>query len=160
MSYTIREIRKEDETAIAAVIRKILEEHGMAKPGTVYTDPTTDHLFELFKKPNSHYFILTDDTTIVGGCGVYPTKGLPHDTAELVKLYILPKARGKGWGKTLLLRCAEYAKSVGYQKLYLESMPELSAAVDLYTSVGYKQLEAPMGDSGHHACNLWMLKEL
>ena len=78
----------------------------------------------------------------------------------MVKLYLRSDSRGLGLGKTLLDRCAETASKLGYRKLYLESMPELSKAVGLYESVGYEQISSPMGNSGHFACDLWMIKEL
>ncbi len=160
MDYTIREIQPEDNETLAAVIRSVLEEHGMNKPGTVYTDPTTDQLYELFQTPNSVYYVVEIDEEIVGGCGVYPTNGLPEGCAELVKLYLLKSSRGLGIGKTLLDLCADTASRMGYRKMYLESMPELSKAVGLYESVGYERICAPMGNSGHYACDLWMTKEL
>lgn len=160
MNYTIREILPEDNQTLASVIRSILEEHGMNKPGTVYTDPTTDQLFELFQTPDSFYYVVEIDDAIVGGCGVFPTDGLPDGCAELVKLYLLSNCRGLGIGKLLLDLCAETASKIGYRKLYLESMPELSKAVGLYESVGYERIDAPMGNSGHFACDLWMIKEL
>ena len=76
----------------------------------------------------------------MGGCGIYPTYGLPEGCAELVKLYLLPEARGRGLGKKLLEHCAAEAKSMEYDTLYLESMPELNKAVHLYESVGYMQI--------------------
>ena len=39
---------------------------------------------------------------MVGGGGIYPTKGLPEKTCELVKMYLLPVARGKGVGKMII----------------------------------------------------------
>ena len=39
------------------IIKNTLKEFGANKPGTVYFDPTTDHLFELFSAPDSAYFI-------------------------------------------------------------------------------------------------------
>ena len=89
-TFSIRAIASKDNKDIAKVIRTVLEEHGMNKPGTVYTDPTTDQLFELFQAPRSAYFIVTNEHKIMGGCGVYPTDGLPEGCAELVKLYLLP----------------------------------------------------------------------
>lgn len=157
---TIRTIVPSDNAEIARIIRAVLEEFGAARPGTVYTDPTTDDLYALFETPGSAYFIAELDGKMLGGCGVFPTKGLPDNYAELVKLYLLPEARGKGIGKMLMETCALSAKESGYTHLYLETMPELSIAVDLYERVGFRYLDAPCGVSGHHACNLWMLKEL
>ncbi len=160
MTLQIRDIRFEDNKDIAAVIRKALEEHGVARPGTVYTDPTTDDLFSLFNTPGSFYFIAEENGVIVGGCGVYPTKGLPGDCAELVKLYVASTSRGKGLGHSLLEKCAVKAKELGYKQLYLETLPELSRAVTLYRRSGYKDLKGPLGDSGHFACSIWMIKDL
>jgi len=156
----IREIRVEDNKEIAQVIRKALEEYGQAKEGTVYTDPTTDDLFALFKKEGSVYFILELDGKVVGGCGIYPTKGLPIGYAELVKLYLNSSLRGKGFGKELMEKSMEAAQAMGYSHLYLESIPALNEAVHLYEKVGFKKLDAPLGDSGHYSCDLWMEKQL
>ena len=46
---SIRLIEPRDNLALAAVIRAALTEFGANKPGTVYYDPTTDQLFELFQ---------------------------------------------------------------------------------------------------------------
>ena len=49
MRISFHQISKEDNVQIASVIRSVLKEHGADKPGTVYTDPTTDALFQLFQ---------------------------------------------------------------------------------------------------------------
>ncbi|MDH4473996.1 MAG: GNAT family N-acetyltransferase [Fluviicola sp.] len=156
----IRPIQPEDNAALASVIRSVLEEFGAAKPGTVYTDPTTDQLYELFQTPQSAYFVAVLDGEIVGGCGIYPTKGLPEGCTELVKLYLASVTRGKGLGKALMERCFEIAKENGYTEIYLETLPELHIAVGLYERLGFEYLEKPYGESGHFACDLWMAKEL
>ena len=159
-TISIRQLRSDDNPEIARIIRAVLEEFGAARPGTVYTDPTTDDLYALFQQPGSVYFVAEENGKLLGGCGVFPTNGLPENYAELVKLYLLPEARGKGIGKRLMETSADSAKTFGYTHLYLETMPELSIAVDLYERMGYHYLNTPCGISGHHACNLWMLKEL
>lgn len=160
MSWIIRELRIEDNREIAMVIRKSLEEHGVARPGTVYTDPTTDDLFKLFQAEGSAYFVAEENGVLLGGCGVYPTVGLPDGFAELVKLYVSSDARGKGVGKALMERSAQVAKELGYQHLYLETLPELAKAVSLYKRSGYIDLDKPLGESGHFACTIWMIKDL
>jgi len=156
----IRNIELKDNAAIAAVIRAALTEFGANKPGTVYYDPTTDHLFELFQTPGSVYFIAEIEGIVVGGCGIFPTEGLPDATCELVKLYLSNTARGTGLGKKLLLQSMAWAKQNGYTQVYLETMPELSKAVSIYENVGFEKLNQAMGNSGHCDCNIWMLKKL
>jgi putative acetyltransferase len=159
-SIIIRNIELKDNEAIAKVIRAALTEFGANKPGTVYYDNTTDHLFELFQTNGSIYFIAEMDGEVLGGCGIFPTEGLPTATCELVKLYLNKSARGTGLGKQLLLQSMQWAKQNGYLQVYLESMPELSKAVSIYEKVGFEKLNNALGNSGHDGCDIWMLKKL
>jgi len=157
----IRSIQQDDNAALAKIVRDTLAEFGANKPGTVYYDPTTDHLFEVFNStPASKYFIAEKDGVMLGGAGIYPTNGLPEATCELVKMYLKPEARGLGLGRTLIEKCLLAAKDMGYQQVYLESMPELKKALSVYEKFGFKYLKGPMGNSGHTGCDLWMLKIL
>jgi putative acetyltransferase len=157
----IRPIELNDNIDLAKVIRGALEEFGANKPGTVYFDPTTDALFELFNTtPGSYYFIALKNNQVVGGAGIYPTENLPQGTCELVKLYLHKDARGTGLGKELLNTAMQWAKEFGYLQVYLESMPELSKAVTIYENVGFKRINQPLGNSGHCGCDIWMIKDL
>ena len=156
----IRPIEQKDEARIAQVIRHSLELNKADKPGTVYHDATTDHLWELFKNTGSVYFVAEAGGEVVGGCGLYPTDGLAAGTVELVKLYVDEKALGKGIGKMLFTRSLEAAGAMGYEKVYIETMPELTKAIPMYEKWGFRYLPAPMGNSGHNGCGIWMLKEL
>jgi putative acetyltransferase len=160
MNLSFHQICLQDNFQIAKVIRSVLKEYGVDKPGTVYTDPTTDALFQLFQTPGSIYWIAKQDDEIIGGCGIFPTTGLPQGYAELVKLYVSSSARGKGIGYQLMEICFESAVKTGYKKLYLETLPELNKAVSLYQRLGFEFLKEPLGDSGHFACDIWMLKDL
>ena len=155
----MRSIKKEDNSAIASIIRAVLTEFKANKPGTVYYDPTTDDLYTLFSTPQGEYWILELDGRIVGGSGIYPTGGLPDGYCELVKLYLLPEARGNGYGKMLIEKCFASAARFGFSEVYLETMPELKNAVGLYEQCGFTYLDGPLGNSGHFGCDLWMLKK-
>jgi len=156
----IRPIEPGDNEALAKVIRTALAEFGANKQGTVYFDPTTDALFELFRTPKSFYYVAIADGKVVGGCGIFPTDNLPDGTCELVKLYLAKEARGTGLGKQLMEISLSWAKENGYTQVYLESMPELAKAVSIYEKVGFKALDHPLGNSGHCGCDIWMLKKL
>ena len=160
MNLNIRPIAPADNAAIAKIIRDTLAEFGANHPGTVYFDPTTDHLFEMFQAPRSAYNIAELDGMIVGGGGIYPTDGLDYDTCELVKMYLLPQVRGKGIGKIIIERCLDQAKDFGYTNVYLETMPELRQALKTYARFGFEYLKEPMGNSGHTGCSLWMARKL
>jgi len=160
MNYpVIRSIKPADNPALAKIVRDTLTEFGANHPGTVYYDPTTDALYELFQKTGAGYFVATINDKIVGGAGIYPTDGLPSGTCELVKMYLLPEARGIGLGRTLIEKSLSFAKETGYKQMYLESMPELKQALKVYEKFGFAYLKGPMGNSGHTGCSLWMLKK-
>jgi putative acetyltransferase len=156
----IRPIELKDNASLAKVIRDALTEFGANKPGTVYFDPTTDALYELFQAPGSYYFVATINDELVGGCGIFPTENLPTGTCELVKLYLKATARGTGLGKKLMQQAMQWAKENGYTQVYLESMPELSKAVSIYENVGFERINQPLGNSGHSGCDIWMTKQL
>jgi putative acetyltransferase len=155
----IRPIRHSDNPFLSRIVKDTLAEFGANHPNTVYYDPTTDALFEVFQKERSGYFVAEINGEIVGGGGIYPTDGLPADTCELVKMYLLPQARGLGLGRTLIEKSLESAKQSGYKQVYLESMPELKKALQVYARFGFEYLPGPMGNSGHTGCSLWMMKK-
>ena len=156
----VRPIEPGDNPLLADIIRKTLAEFGANHPGTVYYDPTTDALYELFRTPRSAYFVVEHEGKIAGGGGIYPTDGLPADTCELVKMYLLPEARGKGMGRAMIERCITEAQIQGFGRIYLETMPELNKAVKVYEQFGFHYLQGPMGNSGHNGCDIWMLRKL
>jgi len=160
MNITIRPIEKKDNAALAKIVRDTLAEFGANHPGTVYYDPTTDTLFEVFQRDGAGYFVAEIDNKLMGGAGIYPTDGLPAGTCELVKMYLLPEARGLGLGKTLIEKSLALAKDNNYGYVYLESMPELKKALTVYEKFGFTYLNGPMGNSGHFGCELSMLKKI
>lgn len=156
----IRKVMQADNAALAGIIRQVFEEHDAPRTGTVYSDPTTDHLFELFRAPGSVLWVAEADAELLGLCGVYPTPGLDADCAELVKFYLAAKARGKGIGKSLMEQCFQSAGELGYKRLYIESLPQFEKAVRIYEQLGFERLAAPLGESGHSSCDIWMIKKL
>ncbi len=160
MSVSFRHIEKKDNKEIAELIRSVFREFGIARPGTVYFDPTTDDLYSLFLTPGSIYWIAEDNGKIIGGCGIYPTENLSEDCAEVVKLYLLSSYRKQGIGRQLLEMSIESAKEMGYKQLYLESLPELGKAISLYEKEEFRFIDHKMGDEGHFGCTIWMLKDL
>lgn len=157
---TIRNIQPSDSPVLAGIIRNTLAEFGANKPGTVYYDATTDHLFDYFQQSRAAYYVALLNEGIVGGGGIYPTEGLPDDTCELVKMYLVPAARGMSLGRTLIEKNIAFASEAGYRNIYLETMPELKQALKVYARFGFEHLDGPIGKSGHTGCSMWMLKRL
>jgi putative acetyltransferase len=158
--FNIRLIAKDDDAAIAKVIRDVLVAHNVPKVGTAYADPQLDCMFETYNQPRAAYFVLEHRGKIIGGAGISQLQNESSDICELQKMYFLPEARGFGLGSAMMEKCLSAAKNFGYQKCYLETMPYMEAAQKLYKKTGFDYICAPMGNTGHNACPVWMIKEL
>ncbi|WP_298737259.1 GNAT family N-acetyltransferase [uncultured Chitinophaga sp.] len=156
----LRLIAQQDNGTLAHIIRSTLLSFDAAVPGTAFYDPELDTLSETFQAPGSRYWVAEQNNTVIGGAGIYPSPGLPAAYCELVKLYLLPEARGKGIGKMLIAACLQSAGQLGYTHVYLETMPQLHMSLPLYEKMGFTRLEQPMGNTQHFGCNIWMLKSL
>lgn len=160
MDIHYRPIEPWDNILLAAIIRQSIESLNLPTAGTAHSDPTTDDLFQLFQKPLSFYWVAVENETVLGGCGVYPSNGLPDGCCELVRFFLIPEARGKGIGKTLMDKSVQTAKGFGYETMYLESFPDMQDAIRLYEQNGFESIDHALGNTGHFACNVWMLKKL
>lgn len=159
-NYTIRLIQPEDNPKIATAIRSVLIELGVPKVGTAYADKALDEMFETYFKSNSAYFVVEHQNDILGGAGVAQLDNYKGPICELQKMYFKPEARGKGLGLKMMQICLEQASKFGFKKCYLETMPYMTDAQKLYKKVGFNYIDAPMGDTGHYSCPVWMLKNL
>ena len=160
MKLTIRKITENDNATLAKMIRTVFEEHDAPKEGTVYSDPTTDNLYKLFRNNKSVLWVATINQKAIGCCGLFPTEGLKDGCVELVKFYLAKEARGLGIGKKLLTQSITTAKELGYKEIYLESLPIYKTAIHLYEREKFKKIDTPLGNSGHTSCDVWMLKKL
>ena len=159
-NIVIREIRKEDNEQIAKVIRQVLVDLGVPKVGTAYADAALDCMTETYNKENAAYFVVDVNGKIIGGAGVAQLDNFDGNVCELQKMYFLPEARGKGLGTAMMDMCLTKAKTYGFEKCYLETMPYMTDAKKLYAKVGFENMDGPLGDTGHYSCNVWMIKTL
>jgi len=160
MNYTIRKIEPKDNLKIASVIRNIFEELDAPKVGTAYADPHLNTLSEVYEAENEIYFVVEEDEVILGGCGIGNLIDAEFKICELQKMYLAKEARGKGIANELMQKCLEFAKQAGYDKCYIETLPFMKDAQKLYVKSGFTYIDAPMGSTGHNACDVFMIKDL
>ncbi|HZW63009.1 MAG TPA: GNAT family N-acetyltransferase [Flavobacteriaceae bacterium] len=159
-SVLIRKILPEDNTAIETIIRNVFPEFNLPLTGTAYADAETPKMFESYQGKKEVYFVIEIDGVVCGGAGIKPLNGYEASVCELQKMYYKPEIRGKGYGKLLFDQCLSAAKTMGYQKCYLETASQLKAAIQLYEKFGFTHLDKPLGNTGHFSCGIWMIKEL
>ena len=159
-NYSIRKIKKEDNQAVAQLIRAVFDELNIPKVGTAYEDPYLDLMFEEYNKPKSVYYVVEKNGRIIGAAGIAPLENEAETICELQKMYFLPETRGLGIGSEMMAMCLQSAKDFGFEKCYLETMPFMDAAQKLYKKSGFEYIDSPMGCTGHTSCPVWMLKKL
>ena len=142
------------------MIRAVFHELDAPKVGTAYADPILDTLFEVYQDKRTKYFIVEKEGEIVGGCGIAPLENEGEHICELQKMYFAPQIRGTGYAELIIKRCLEFAKETGFEICYLETLSFMTAAQKLYKRIGFENIDAPMGNTGHNSCEVWMIKNL
>ena len=156
---TIRPIQKKDNTALKKVIHTVLSEFSADKPGTAFQDASLNDMFGHYQHQREQYFIAVNDNTIVGGAGIGILTNEP-DYCELQKMYVLNEYRGLGIGNSLMKACLQFAKETGYTHCYLETFPHMNKAQELYKRRGFRYVDHRLGNTGHSACQVFMVKKL
>jgi GNAT superfamily N-acetyltransferase len=64
-----------------------------------------------------------------------------EQVCELKRMFVLPQFRGQGVGKALARKLIEDAHTIGYECMRLDTGNFLTAAVQLYESLGFQRIE-------------------
>lgn len=150
-----------DDAALARIIRRNLEQHDLALPGTAYFDEQLDHLsrYYLAEPRERFYCVLRDEEgRTLGGVGLAE---LPffEQCAELQKLYLDDEVKGAGLGYRLIALIEEKAIDLGYKSIYLETHSNLRAAIYVYEKCGYRRIPRPQA-AVHGTMDRFYIKEL
>ena len=157
--FRLRQLKKEDDSILAAIIRDNLKKRNLDITGTVYFDEGLDHLSSYYGRGDCRYFVLEDrGGNVVGGIG-YETFAPMQDTAELQKLYLDDAAKGAGLGYVLISFIEDRMRDAGYKYSYLETHDNLETALHIYEKSGYIEIARPP-EVVHGAMNRFYKKEL
>lgn len=156
----IRPLELADVPALLRIIAESRGEYGIAARGVALLEPADHALYATYQRQRTLYFVALWGGEIVGGAGVAPLAGADPLTCELQRMYLRADARGRGIGDALLERCLAAAKQFLYVRCYLETVAQMEAALEFYGRHGFRDLQSPVGRTGHEHNDRWMMRPL
>ena len=107
-----------------------------------------------FRGPNSAWLVLYDDGEPVACAGL---RELEPGIAEIKRMFVTPRARGRGYARRLLAELEGLARDAGQRRMRLFTTDMLPEAMALYASAGYTVRSAHPQES---RTEFWLEKAL
>ena len=104
-----------------------------------YYNTLIDFPGTMFTRPTGIFFVAYDDHD--NSLGIIGLRKFKDDVCEMKRFYVDPQYRGNGVGKLLVSRIIQTAKEFGYKKMYLDTDPRMPAAIKIYKSYGFIEIE-------------------
>jgi GNAT superfamily N-acetyltransferase len=149
----VRLVRADAEAArllMAEYMEEIERRLGAPFDRARYPGPTAAEL----EPPRGMLLVAFDGDDPVA-CGAVRLIG--PGTAEIKRMYVAPRARGRGLGRTLLAELERGAAELGCRTVRLDTMAAMAEAGALYRSAGYE----PIADyNGNPLAAVWMERAL
>jgi putative acetyltransferase len=159
MKYNIVEIKPEYNKEIENVIRTCLIEYGANHEGTAWADPNLGSFSEIYNDEYNKYWVALDEEgKVIAGVGIGKLDGA-EGVCELQKMYCLKSARGTGVAYKLMDIALDYAKKY-YDKVYLETLENMTRAQRFYEKYGFKRTYEPVVKTEHFACDVRYIKDI
>lgn len=133
----VRRYREGDKERVKALILSGLGEYGFRLQPEWFTD--LDRIEEVYLIKGGTFFVLELDGEVIGTVGVEPE--VPGVVAELRRLSVDPRHRGKGYGQLLMEKALEFCREQGYRRATLGTGQMMAAAAHIYEKLGFAIME-------------------
>ena len=94
--------------------------------------------------PSGRLFLAIENERIAGCVALRKIDGGKTGDAvcEMKRLYVRPRFRGKGLGRSLTNAVIEVAREIGYRRMRLDTLPgKMDRAIAMYRSLGFTNIE-------------------
>lgn len=88
--------------------------------------------------PPDGRFLLCEIAGEIAGC--VALRRFDANDCEMKRMHVTPAFRGRGLGRELAVAIIAEAKSAGYRRMLLDTMPFMKEAHRLYESLGFKPI--------------------
>jgi ribosomal protein S18 acetylase RimI-like enzyme len=134
------EIKAADIACDLDVVRQIFREYATSLEIDLCFQNFEEELASLpgnYQVPQGRLLLAWDEQMVVGCVALRP---IDAKTCEMKRLYVRPQARGQQLGWRLAEQICDEAKQAGYQRICLDTLPSMTAAIQLYEWLGFKRI--------------------
>ena len=139
-AYLTEAIKKDEIDSVVQMIRENMESFQEAGSVLAATYRRLNQFYTVYHAKGACYLVIKNQQSqIIGGAGIGAFAGLSptEKIGEIRELVIAPESRGKGAGRVILRSCIDEAVRMGYERIYLETTPQMRQAQRLFTSFGF-----------------------
>jgi putative acetyltransferase len=88
------------------------------------------------------FLLATVDDALAGCCALRALiDACEANACEMKRLYVRPAFRGFGLGRALVETLMQRAREAGYGTMFVDTLSDMEAARELYTSLGFESTE-------------------
>ena len=91
----------------------------------------------VYGPPDGLFLLAWHNGEVAGGVGL---RKFDVNICEMKRLFVYEKFRGIGLGRSLCVELIKEAKVLGYDKMRLDTLGHMKAAINLYTTLGFKEI--------------------
>jgi ribosomal protein S18 acetylase RimI-like enzyme len=93
----------------------------------------------IYGPPNGLFLLAWHGGELAGGVGL---RMLEPKVCEMKRLFVYDQFKSKGVGRSLCTALIQEVKNLGYEKIRLDTLGRMKAAIRLYMSLGFEEIES------------------